>query len=112
MDLQLNARLQGLLITAHRLVKELANGFQRCRGRLFGLCRTHIFSFLLFFVFVASAPELLNEYRMEACLDALRFLSDAGLRLRTSQRRVLEIPGSLAYKIARICLVPYQRKCQ
>src|SRR5271166_3173782 len=33
--------LPALFITAHGLVKHLVNGF---RGRLFGLCSTHIFS--------------------------------------------------------------------
>src|SRR5271166_6145591 len=55
--LQLNARLQGLLITAHGLVKDLVHGFRRCRGCLFGSFNTHVFSLILFFVFVVRAPD-------------------------------------------------------
>src|SRR5271166_5295195 len=51
--LQLNARLQGLLITAHRLMEDLVS---HCRGCLFGICSTHVFCLLLFFVFVLRAP--------------------------------------------------------
>jgi hypothetical protein len=46
-------------------MKEPGNGFQPCCGCLFGLFSTHIFSFLVFYVFVVSTSELLNEYRMD-----------------------------------------------
>jgi hypothetical protein len=43
--LQLNARLQGFLITAHGLLKDLVYGLRRCRGRLFGIVALMFFPF-------------------------------------------------------------------
>src|SRR6516162_6631520 len=55
--LQLNARLQGFLIIAHRFVKNLLTGHRAWSGCLFGFCSTHISSVLPFFVFIARAPD-------------------------------------------------------
>ena len=53
---RLDKLISTLLIAAHGLSTDLINGFLRCRGRLSGICSTHILSLLLFFVFVVRAP--------------------------------------------------------